>query len=178
MLAGEGGPPEGRSVTPHRGTAVGKRKGWTGLGPGAHVAYQVTGQGQKAKDLVVGKVIKNTPASQQVEVQPYKGVWRQVRVCHLPLFVGPEGEATTTPSNTILRSIVAYPALTLAVELLRGGELMHSYARTLSDRGWGLLVDLEEQVNCLQTCAQSADGCLAVSAERPEAVRTLWGGPC
>ena len=94
---------------------------WAGLGPGAHVAYQVTGQGQKAKDLVVGKVIKNTPASQQVEVQPYKGVWRQVRVCHLPLFVGPEGETTTTPSNTTLRSIVAYPALTLAVELLRGG---------------------------------------------------------
>ena len=70
---------------------------------------------------------------------------------------------------------MAYPALALAVELLRGGELMYSYARTLSDRGWGLLVDLEEQVNCLQTCAQSADGCLAVSAERPEAVRTLWG---
>ena len=82
---------------------------------------------------------------------------------------------------------MAYPALTLAVELLRGGELMHSYARTLSDHGWGLLVDLDEQVNCLRSCAQPAahepafaggptvDGSLAVSAERPEVVRTLWG---
>ena len=82
---------------------------------------------------------------------------------------------------------MAYPALTLAVELLRGGELMYSYARTLSDRGWGLLVDLDEQVSHLRSCASSAaperaplgrpatDGSLAVSAERPEVVRTLWG---
>ena len=82
---------------------------------------------------------------------------------------------------------MAYPALTLAVELLRGGELMYSYAMTLSDRGWGLLVDLDEQASYLRSCAQPAargpaaaggpavDGSLAVSAERPEAVRTLWG---
>ena len=42
MLRGETGPSTGHRVTPRRGTSTGPRQGWTGLAPGAHVAYQKT----------------------------------------------------------------------------------------------------------------------------------------
>ena len=87
---------------------------------------------------MVGKVLKNLGNAQRVEVQPYKGVLHLVRVCHRPLFVGAEGQATTEPTGTIMKDSITYAALVLQVELLSGGELIHSAARTLSDRGWGL----------------------------------------
>ena len=156
MLSGKAGPPRTVAV---RGTSVGRKKGWTGLGSGAHVAYQVAGQGAAAKELVVGRVLKNTPAEQTIEVQPCKGVWRRTKVCHLPLYVGTEGEATTAapPMATIMRATVRYSALVLKVELLSGGELMHSDARTLSDRGWGLKIEEGDQVAHFEACKQALE---------------------
>ena len=58
MLRREGAPPEG-PVVPHRGVATGHRKGWTGLSQGAYVAYQVASDGAAARELMVGKVLKN-----------------------------------------------------------------------------------------------------------------------
>ena len=82
---------------------------------------------------------------QRVLVKPYKGVWRQVRVCHVPMYLE-YGTAITTPTDRRLEESVRYSALVLQVELRNGGELTHSSARMLSGRGWGLLVEPAEQL--------------------------------
>ena len=82
MLRREGAPPPGRVGL--RGT--GRRKGWAGLGSGAFVAYQSVGNGPRAKELDVGRVVRNLQQDQRVLFHPYKGVWRQLRVCHYPLY--------------------------------------------------------------------------------------------
>ena len=87
-----------------------------------HATIQIEGQGQAAKDLVVGKVLKSTPADQEVEVHQFKGVWRRLRVCHLPMYIGADGAVTTQATATILRVTVRHPALVLKDELLSGGE--------------------------------------------------------
>ena len=120
----------------HRGAATGTGKGWTGLAAGAYVAYQVSGHGPAAKDVVIGKALNKLRNAQRIELQPYRGVWYLVRFCHLPLFIGFEGEATTESTSTIMKDSIAYSALVLQVELLAGGELTHGSARTLLDRGW------------------------------------------
>ena len=95
MLPQEGAPPSGRSGL--RGT--GRRKGWSGLSLGAYVAYQTTGQGPNAKDLSVGKVLRNAREEQKVLVHPYEGLWEQLR--KKPLYARPPkhlmGEPVTGP---------------------------------------------------------------------------------
>ena len=131
MLRREGAPPVGRAGL--RG--AGRRKGWAGLGTGAFVAYQTSGQGPRRKDLSIGKVLRNYPDGQNITIQPYKGIWRQLRVCHYPLYRAPDGTLTISATATAANETVRYSALVLQVELLVGGELNHGSARTLSDRG-------------------------------------------
>ena len=105
----------------------------------------------------VAKVIKNLPADERVLVQPFKGVWRHVRACHIPLYVAEQGgHITTEPSVRRLEESVRYSALVLQAELLAGGELTYGSARTLSNNGWGLLVDNAEQVAHFRFAADQA----------------------
>ena len=122
------------------------------------VAYQTMGNGPTARDLTVARVLRNLPEEQRVLVQPYKGVWRQVRVCHLPLFLSQQGAVTTDPSSRGVEESVRYSALVLQVELLVGGELTHSSAPTLSNRGWGLCVEPEEVLAHFRFAAQISKG--------------------
>ena len=55
---------------------------------------------------------------------------------------------TLVPGNPAKES-VSYPALVAQVELLTGGELMHSCSRRLADRGWGLLININESIRFL-----------------------------
>ena len=57
-------------------------------------------------------------------------MWHLVRVCHFPLYIGSEGEATATPTSTMMKDSVPYSAPVMQVELLTGGELMYSSSRT------------------------------------------------
>ena len=61
MIRREGAAPQASRL---RGT--GRRKGWLGLSGGAFVAYQTIANGPSAKELTVGKVIKNLPADQRI----------------------------------------------------------------------------------------------------------------
>jgi hypothetical protein len=142
MLRREGAPPPGRVGL--RG--VGRRKGWAGLTGGAFVAYQSVRNGPRAKELDVGLVIRKLHADERVLLHPYKGVWRQLRVCHYPRYRTEAGDLSTDPSPRQAEETVRYSALVLQVELLRGGELTYGSARTLSDRGWGLRVEVAEQI--------------------------------
>lgn len=58
--------------------------------------------------------------------------------CHVPLYIGTEGELTKDEAGRRAEALVKYAALVLQGELLLGGELRHGSARELSDRGWGL----------------------------------------
>ena len=102
------------------------------------MAYQTICQGPRRKDLSVGKVVRNHPEGQNVTVQPYKGIWKQLKVCHYPLSRAPDGTLTMSATSTPASETVRYAALVLQVELLVGGEINHGSARALSDRGWGL----------------------------------------
>ena len=96
----------------HRGLRnVGKRKGWTGLSRGAYIAYQTISQGPKARELTNAKVLKNRPAEQNALVQPHKAVWRQVRVCHFPLYTTEEGAVTMELTESVLEESVRYSAM-------------------------------------------------------------------
>ena len=155
---GGAGGETGATGTADRGPLVaGRRKGWSSLAPGAHVAYQDVAHGPRSKELIVCKVIahdKSHRQGQQVIVQPHQGVWRLVRLVHLPQYQTPDAYSTTVTSAPEAREAVRYEALVLQVELLRGGELAYGSARTLSNRGWGLHMDLEERVAGLRESAR------------------------
>ena len=102
--------------------------------------------------MTIAKVLKNRPADQNALVQPHKAVWRQVRVCHLPLYTTEEGDVTIEPTDKVLEEAVRHSAMVLQVELLVGGELTHGCSRTLSDNGWGLLLDDAELVAHCRAC--------------------------
>ena len=53
---------------------------------------------------------------------------------------------TTELTERVLEESVRYSAMKLQVELLVGGELTHGCARTLSDNGWGLLLEDAEVI--------------------------------
>ena len=68
----------------------------------------------------------------------------------------------------------------MMVEMFRGGELVHSSSRRLSERGWGLLIDEEEEARHvlmmgrefspvdLALWGRDLDSASAVSASRVE----------
>ena len=95
------------------------------------MAYQTVGQGPRCKDLSVGKVLRNYQEGQNVTIQPYKGIWRRLRVCHYPLYRAQDGTLTMSATTTLANETVRYSALVLQVELLVGGELNHGSARTV-----------------------------------------------
>jgi len=119
MLRGTGAPLAGRAG--QRG--IGRKRGWSGLGPGSHVAYQTRGA---SRELTIGKVLRNNKNETTVLIHPYKGLWRQMRVIHLPLYRKDDGELTVEPTARRAEAVINYSALVLVVELLRSGELMHS----------------------------------------------------
>ena len=62
-----------RENAPHtqgRFKSTGRRKGWTSLSGGAHVAYQTAEKGPSANELTIARVIKNLQSEQRVLVQP------------------------------------------------------------------------------------------------------------
>jgi hypothetical protein len=73
---------------------------------------------------------------------------------HLPQYQTPEGYSTTATASPEARETVRYEALVLQVELLRGGELTYGSARTLSNRGWGLQMSLEDRLAGLREAAR------------------------
>ena len=85
---------------------------------GAFVAHQSVGNGPKARELDVGLVIWNLQADERMLLHPYKGVWRQLRVCHYPLYRTGAGDPSTDPSPWQAEETVRYSALVLQVELL------------------------------------------------------------
>ena len=121
-------------LTPACGSAkVGGRAGWGPLAQGARVAYQTKTTGPDKKNLTVGRVLINHREERRLTVQPYKGVWKQVRVAHAPRFQTRDGYSSV--GADIAKENVLYQALVLQVELLVGGELRHSSARLLEVRG-------------------------------------------
>ena len=89
-LKGEGGEP-----SPVRGSAkAGRRKGWGPLAQGAHVVYQTKVTGPERRNLTVGRVLINHREEMRLTVQPYKGVWKQVRVVRIPQFQTRNGHSS------------------------------------------------------------------------------------
>ena len=128
---------------------MGRRKGWGGLAQGSMVAYQTRLNGERARELTIGKVIVNHRVGMEVILQPYKGVWVGARVVHKPLYQTPEGYTTAENLNPA-KETIRYEALVLQVEQLAGGELAYGCSRRLSLRGWGLQLDEEETLRRLQ----------------------------
>ena len=144
----------GKTGTGPSGTKLGKpgkRAGWDKLGQGAFVAYQSVPSGPKKRELSIGKILINNKDDQTVVIQPYRGVWAGVRVQHKPQYLDRD-EGRTDEVGPVAQDQIKYEALVLAVELLSGGELMHGYARSLSARGWGLLLEEKETVAFLDQC--------------------------
>ena len=142
-MASEGVPEGGHPEPLRSGYRAGRRIGWGGLAPGAYVAYMTIPQGPRSRELTVGLVLVNHREQQEITVQPHRGKWGGVRVVHTPLFSSPEGEVGG-PGHPTLKAQVRYQALVLQVELLAGGELTYGSSRTLSNRGWGLMLEEEE----------------------------------
>ena len=74
-----------------------------------------------------------------------------MRVQHKPQYLDRD-EGRTDQVGPVGQELDNYQALTLAVELLSGGELMHGYARSLSARGWGLRLEEKETIAFLAQC--------------------------
>ena len=135
------------SGTLSSGYRAGVRGGWGPLATGDMVAYRTKFNGPDAKLVSVGRVLVNERDRMVVDIQPYQAKWSQTKVTHHPLYQTPMGY-TLVPGNPAKESVL-YPALVAQVELLTGGELMHSCARRLADRGWGLLININESVRFL-----------------------------
>jgi len=65
------------------------------------------------------------------------------------LYIGREG-VDCVVTSTVAKEQVRYEALVLTVELQVGGALSHGSARSLYDRGWGLFIEREEEVQLLR----------------------------
>ena len=95
----------------------------------------------------MGRVIRNEQGAQRILVQPSRGVWAGTRIVHRLEYLTVEGAITTEAlDNRRREEIVKYAALVSQVELLTGGELMHGCSRRLERGGWGLKIEVEEQV--------------------------------
>ena len=125
-------------ATLRSGHHAGRRKGWGPLSYGCFVAFQTVPQGPKSRELTVGKVLENRRDDQQVVVHQYRGLWKQVRVVHVPAFLGANGEVldprAAVRGSAPSQVTVLYAALVLQVELQAGGELTYTSASTLSKR--------------------------------------------
>ena len=64
---------------------------------------------------------------------------------------------TEALDNRRREEIVKYAALVSQVELLTGGELMHGCSRRLEKGGWGLKIEIEEQVRFFRQLDSLAD---------------------
>ncbi len=127
MLREDGAPPVGW---------VGPRKGWGSLGSGKHVAYRTAAAGEADRELTVGRAIRNERTEQRVLVQPCRGSWQGVRIVNRVEYLTTEGTITVEALDHRRREeIVRYAALVAPVELLTGGELIHSSAPRLESGG-------------------------------------------
>ena len=157
MLRGEGAPEAGRTGALIRG--AGRKKGWRSLAPGCYVTYVTAAGGPSAKELTVGRVIRNDIPEQRVMVQPYRGVWMGTRVVHRLEYLTREGVAVLEQLDDCRRreELIRYVALVTVVELLMGGELMQSCSRRLEQGGWGLKMEIGEQVQYFRQIGIVAD---------------------
>ena len=137
---------------------AGRRKGWRSLAPGSYVTYKTAAAGPAEKDLTVGRVIRNEQVEQRILVQPSRGVWVGTRIVHRLEYLTVEGAITTEAlDNRRREETVKYAALVSQVELLTGGELMHGCSRRLEKGGWGLKIEVEEQVRFYRQLGPLAD---------------------
>ena len=80
------------------------------------------------------------------------------RIVHRLEYLNREGVVTTEAlDNRKREEIVHYAALVTQVELLTGGELMHGCSRRLEQGGWGLKMEIEEQVRFFKQLDSLAD---------------------
>ena len=94
----------------------------------------------------------NDREHQMIQVQPMRAKWEGVVLVHVPQHQTPQGYSDD-PSSPAAIETVRYEALVLQVELYRGNRLAHGSESTLARRGWGLLVEEEEQVAFLHTAS-------------------------
>ena len=132
------------------GHLAGRRTGFQDLSRGAMIAYQTKAKGPEAKELTIGRVLVNEKDRRMFSVQPYEAVWAGCKVVHRPQFQTPYGY-TTVPNHIEAKESIRYEAVVSQVETLSGGELKHGCARSLSDRGWGLLLNRNESVRFQRT---------------------------
>ncbi len=78
-------------------------------------------------------------------VQPCRGVRTGTRIAHKLLYMAVDDSLKTEVRPRRAEACIQYAALVSQVELLAGGELMHGCSRKLSDRGWGLTMEIKEQ---------------------------------
>jgi hypothetical protein len=137
MLRGEGAPEAGRTGALIRG--AGHKKGWRSLAPGSYVTYVTAAGGPSAKELTVGRVLRNEIPEQHIVVQPCRGVWMGTRVVHRLEYPTREGVPVLEAGgeNRRREELIRYAALVTVVELLTGGELMHGCSRRLEQGSWG-----------------------------------------
>ena len=95
------------------------------------IAYRRHGSGADSKRVAVGKVTRNDREGQAVIVHAYTSRWQGVRVTHRAEYLDRDGVATTDPTPKQREELVRYGAIVLLVELLAGGEMIHSSLRTL-----------------------------------------------
>ena len=80
------------------------------------------------------------------------------RIAHCLEYMTREGIVVTEAlDNRKREEIVNYTALVTPVKLLTGGELMHGCARRLEQGGWGLKMEIEEQVRFFKQLDSLAD---------------------
>ena len=80
------------------------------------------------------------------------------RIVHRLEYLNREGDVMTEAlDNRKREEIVHYAALVTQVELLTGGELMHGCSRRLEQGGWGLKMEIEEQVRFFKQLDSLAD---------------------
>ena len=115
---------------------------WGPLPRKSVIAYCSIEEGPSKKLVPVGVVLHNDRVRQVVVVQLHRACMEGAFVTHKPLWQ--YHDRVSTEQVTLAASaIVRYEAIVLQVELRTKGEMTQGHSRTLTDRGWGLLLDEE-----------------------------------
>ena len=116
---------------------------WGPLPRKSVIAYCSKDEGPSKKLVSVGVVLQNDRVRQVVVVaQLHRACMEGAFVTHKPLWQ--HRDRVSTDQGTLAASaIVRYEAIVLQVELRTKREMTQGHSRTLTDRGWGLLLDEE-----------------------------------
>lgn len=133
------------------------------------MAFARHATGPDKKLLSIGRVLVNERDAMAVDLQPYHSMFHKTVAVHRPLYQTPTGYTLTPGKEAIER--ISYAALVLQVELLSGGELSHRSASSLRKGEWGLFLENNVTVRCLQEFKEDLQsGLYNLSMEAPDSI--------